>query len=637
MLHPVPGVAPARRPRRQQQSQGRRGDAVDGDRPIPLVRRGDGRARSSSSGRSWSPMTSFDRAPLEVPSPAGELQAAGDHDPLGHVTAWARSRAGGGVGGRRGIGDPGDPDGQQPRPTAARSTAAPPSATAVPGAVAASRPRRRQPRRTGGVVHPDGDRSPASARRAVPSSRRPAVVLVVADHPHAGRALRGGPAHGGVEPVGTVDVADVERVEGRGHRQQVEVVVVEPGQHGPAVDVERRRGARRRQVGPDGRRSPRPRRARRPSARRPPRRRSSRVLIRRPARTTPCRRRARPRRRPAGGPAGAAAAVDRGRPAVGVRRRRPRPGPGRRRAASGRPRPARRVTAACGGDAGERVGDGVGQEARARLVPGHEPARRGGVVAEGDPLAARLTAVAGDRHPHLRPGASRAAPRRRCPTGAGPGVGSPRSRRRPRRAGAGSWARPWLDGRSRATDAFPRFSRVEEARVVAPGPVGATVGLHLDHPGPVERQEVAAQRAGPQRAEVDDQWRPVERARPRPCRWRTTGSVRLRRAPRHGGDGQAQRDAARSDQVVGRRGAGRVGHGRPRVVGIAGEPEPGRHRCHVVGPGQVDGQPAVGGVEQPGAAAAARRSSPCGTNRPGPPAPPAGPAGRPPARRPPAW
>ena len=103
---------------------------------------------------------------------------------------------------------------------------------------------------------------------------------------------------------------------------------------------------------------------------------------------------------------------------------RPPPRTWRRRAPTGHLDRASSV-GPCGRQAGQRIGDRVGAEARAGTVPDHEAARHGGVVAEGHPPAPVGPPVAGDRHPHLGP-PPRPAARRRCPAVRAPVVARPR-------------------------------------------------------------------------------------------------------------------------------------------------------------------------------------------------------------------
>ena len=269
------------------------------------------------------------------------------------------------------------------------------------------------------------------------------------------RRRRLGPAHG----------AHVERAPCRGHGQEVEVVVVEPGQDGATVE---RRGPRARR--PAAGRS-------RPSTTRPS---STRTSAGRPS-TSPPRNSERSHVQPGqdgvgvgaqlGGGAGTGrargggASVDRcGRRPVGRRRTR-RPGRGRRPAATTRPRPSAAETRRGGGDAGERVGHGIGAGSTARRrprPPGRPRPRRRRRRPPGRRRA--VPPVPGDRQPHLRP--SRRA-RRRSPLPQRPGPGALDHDVRGREQAA-QLGQPVGRGQVEGDRGLAVVEQVEEPGVVAP-------------------------------------------------------------------------------------------------------------------------------------------------------------------------
>ncbi len=157
-------------------------------------------------------------------------------------------------------------------------------------------------------------------------------------------------------------------------------------------------------------------------------------------------------------------------------------------------------------DAGHRVGDRVGTEPRLAVLPRHQSPGDRRIVAEPDTIAARAGAtVGGDRRPHLRSAVIDEVPCVDTELFQGPR------------------ARPFDDdigGRQQLAELLntarrPKVDRdaavagveqVVEPRRTAPGPVGTVHALDLDDPGPLEPKQMGAQRPGPQRRQVDDQW-----------------------------------------------------------------------------------------------------------------------------------
>ena len=245
------------------------------------------------------------------------------------------------------------------------------------------------------------------------------------------------------------------------------------------------------------------------------------------------------------------------------------------------------------------------QNIGAVLVPHDEAARRGGVVAEGDPLG-RVTAapVAGDGDPHLRPirahDLGRADPE--LFEGAGPArldhdVG-------PRHQGAEP-APPSGLPKSSATDRFRPFSRSKNGRGPRRAPSGRVVDSTLTTVAPAPARQVAAEGPGPQRGQVDDQAAGRDPRRS-PIRVGTRRHGPVTRSPRRHAP-RADR-AARPAPSARRRRAGR--RARPRRTQVAapssgatGELEPGRHDLHVVRPRQGHGHPAPAAGQQTAAAA----------------------------------
>ena len=207
-------------------------------------------------------------------------------------------------------------------------------------------------------------------------------------------------------------------------------------------------------------------------------------------------------------------------------------------------------------------------------------------------------------------------------------VARPRSPRRRSAAAAAQGADAVSEVmRSRATDALARVQEVEERRPdPSRAPSGRAVDSTLIDLGAGRREERAAQRAGPQRAEVDDAGAP-DRAR------RGAAAPSTRRATTGGRRGIRARPA-------GRRPAGRAaGPGprtarRPRAAACAVDRRPriGRpaaldqrgDELDVVGPGQGQRHPPVGRAHEAGGAPAAHVAAPARARR----ARPARPAAR---------
>ena len=137
------------------------------------------------------------------------------------------------------------------------------------------------------------------------------------------------------------------------------------------------------------------------------------------------------------------------------------------------------------------------------VEPADESPADRGVVAETDPMSVPVvTAVGGDRQPHLRARRDDRS-RHRRPSARALADENPRSRRRPRRAGRRSCRRPCSVWRSRATDSLAAVQRLEERRRV-PRSVRTRGALDVDHPCSEAGEDVGRQRARPQRREVGD-------------------------------------------------------------------------------------------------------------------------------------
>ena len=383
-------------------------------------------------------------------------------------------------------------------------------------------------------------------------------------------------------------------------RQQVEVVVVQPGDQGAAAGVDDvlgggpagaarpRRCVRRPTTtstpttvdlgvadrpGARSRRAIGSRRARRPCRGRaaPPGRRRDGPVARRPRRPTPSSARVPSARRRA--PGRRRAATDRRR--AGGRRRR------RRRAARwpGR-RPRRRRTAG------------------AAAVRRHEPTGDGGVVAEaGAHVVGRAAAVGGDRQPHAWPARPATAPGVDAELGEGARPRSTRSPRRRRRRARRGRRCPTVRRDRASTDALPALSRSKNAGRPAAGrrrggAVDSTLTTSIAGLG----EQLPAQRPGPQRRQVDDPQRraastPV--AARGPARWRSRHVRRrgVRRARRRPGRARRRRRRASPAARAGSR-SRRSDHG---VVAVAVDADPRRQEVEVVASRQRHGQPSVGG------------------------------------------
>ena len=591
----------------------------------------DGRRQLVEVGQAWSATTS-------LTGPRGSADAASSGRPSPPVTVdvdrEARRRHGrrqqgdlGRVVGRREVGDAGDPEagrgrarrrrgraatggtsarsrrrarssGRSGDPSPSRSTPSGASSS-IPGGL--ERGRAEHPHRPGRVLHPD--RPVADERVEAATVERTAHRLVVADGAQPAVAVAGGgDAQGsGRSPAASVTCGGPRR-SSDGRRPSPA-----GGCGGRGGRAARRRRRRRRSTSAPGTRRPtwrdhptlapaptRPRIERRPLDHR-----------RRAARST---------RTPPG--------RQLGQHGVGVgaeRLRRPRArGPG-----AGRPAPSHRhrrpggpahaaataaiATSSSHPPAGEPPvehddGRGAGRSAdrrrrrrrttgRPSRATGHETAGDGGVVPERAAARRRPATVARDRDPHHRPPA-RPRPRRRCRAGPAP-AGRDASITTSARAGPAPQApadRPV--GQVEGHRLLAGVQQVEERARARRAPSGRRRALDLDHPGPSARQHVTAQRAGPQRRQVDDDGR-------RPGR---TG----RRRRRRGGDDGARAAAGRSRRPRRRRGRGRppvatssplerASHRGPaRALGT----EPGRHHLDVVGPGQGHGDPTVGGRQQ---------------------------------------
>ncbi len=260
------------------------------------------------------------------------------------------------------------------------------------------------------------------------------------------------------------------------------------------------------------------------------------------------------------------------------------------------------------GDAGEGIGDRVGQEARTGVVaPDQSPCYRR-IVAKGDPVAVRaLPPVARDRHPDPRTvgvgeqGLRVEAPLPQHPR---PGALDHDIGRLQQAAQTGHrFSRREVEG----DRCLPVVEQVEEPGVVRSATVRPGGRLHLHHPGPAEGQQMAAQRPRPERAEVHDEGRRQQR-RPGPDPAPGDG---VDRRPdladcRHG----QSEEGGPLDQPVGLPGARRLRHRGPRIGRRRGQLQPGGHGVEVLGAGQVDGQPPVGRRQQPGRPATAGRARP---------------------------
>ena len=173
-------------------------------------------------------------------------------------------------------------------------------------------------------------------------------------------------------------------------------------------------------------------------------------------------------------------------------------------------------------------------------------------------LAARRAPVTGDGDPDLGSAAatSSAAPMPSCSRAR---VGWPRARRRPGERAHAAVRLPALLRRSSATDRFRPFKRSKNAAGPRRAPSGGVDStLITDAPG--RRQQVAAERAGPQRGEIHDDAGPRSTRRGGPERHR--GPRRGAPASRRPATGQPQQAA----QATARRCRGWRPHRSPRTT-----------------------------------------------------------------------
>ena len=149
-------------------------------------------------------------------------------------------------------------------------------------------------------------------------------------------------------------------------------------------------------------------------------------------------------------------------------------------------------------------------------VPGDEPARRRGVVAEPDPV--RVAPVARDRHPHLGTATGLDPP---LLEGAGAGaldddVGRGQQPPEP--------GQPVGRGQVEGDVLLAVVQDLEEAARVTPGAVGPGRRLDLDDPGAVHQQQAAAEGPGPEALRSTTSGGRSSGG-PSPIRWWTTRSA----------------------------------------------------------------------------------------------------------------